>query len=238
MGYKQISILLVVSTMLLVSTARADVAEDSVRRASALIVEGHQAEAEKLLRSAAERGNLSAAAMLGAMLSYSERNTEAIKVLEPAANKGNIEAQWYLSQAYALKAPPDFERSNFWLHRAARAGFSKAKILLQDQTDLTAGPDGKVSTRALAESIRTIISAKANSLSEEALQCYRMSRTELIAAFNAAIGECFQALPKDQHERIVSSLAVTRSLASCTNDRVFERAGTSRAELVQCLPRK
>jgi TPR repeat protein len=238
MHFNALSILFAATALLSMSATRANAAEDPVHRASQFIVEGSRVEAETLLRSSAASGDLSAAAMLGSLLSQAAKYSEAIQVLEPAATKGNAEAQWHLSQAYALTSPPDFERSNFWLRRAADAGSSKAKTLLQDQTDLRPGQDGRVSTRALAESIRSLIAAKASSFDERTLRCYGASRPKLLAALNASLGRCFQALPVDQRDRVVPSQAFMQSLVSCANGGLFERVGKSPAELVACLPSK
>ena len=192
MRYNQMSILRPLLTLSLAVAGFANAADDPVRGASRLIVEGHRVEAEALLKSAAKGGDLAAAAMLGSLLSESGRYAEAIQVLEPAAAKGHADAQWHLSGVYALKSPPDFERSNSWLRCSAASGSSKAKILLQDQSDLKPGTDGKVSTRALAESLRSMISAKAGSFDAKTLSCYGMSRAELLEAFNTSLGRCFR----------------------------------------------
>jgi hypothetical protein len=227
---------LVLATLFAVQlTAAAATADNAVRQASQFIAEGKAAEAERVLRSEAFKGNTSAAAMLGALLSREGRQAEAIQILEPVASSGDAEAQWQLSGVYTRTSPPDFEKFNLWLRRAASSGSTSARIVLQDQTELKPGSDGKVSSWALAESVRSLIAAKANTFDQKTLSCYGKSRQELLAAFNISLGECFQELPADQRERVIPTQSFIQDLARCTNTRLFQRVGTSSTELLACL---
>ena len=210
--------------------------EDAVRRASQLMVEGQTAEAEALLRSSMAGGNPQAATFLGTWLFRTQRYEEAIQVLEPLATQGDAEAQYQLSQVYGLKSPPDFERSSSWIHRAATAGHSRARIVLQEQAELKADKEGKVSTLYLVEMTRTLMAKKIEGFNERVLGCYGATRPQLLAAFNTSLGKCFESLPADQRDRVLPTHTFLQSLAACTNSELFASVGKTPAQLVACLP--
>lgn len=205
-------------------------------RAASLIVDGREAEAESFLASMAAAGNLEAAAMLGGLYLKVGRLPEAFRFLEPAASKGDAQAQYSLSQFYARSSPPDPERSNHWLRLAASSGHATARARLQEQRDIKPGEDGTVDTHALAESLRALLGAKVNQFNDEVVRCYRVSRPDLLAAFNRSLGKCIQALPEKDRDRVVPSQTFIHDLATCANSGLFEHVGTTPAELARCLP--
>lgn len=238
MNYAHFFIAAALSLLLQQAHAQSQSSDAEVGQAIQLILEGKQVEAEALLRLHSEKGNLQATAMLGSLLTKRGKNTEAIQILEPAAMKGNAEAQWQLSQTYALASPPNFEKSQIWLRRSAEAGHAKAKIILEDQTELRPDAEGRVSTQALLVSIRSLIAAKAATFTEQTFKCYGASRSELVAVFNQALAQCFEALPANQKDRVLPTQAIAQSLAACANKALFAHAGKTPAELAACLPSK
>lgn len=207
-------------------------------RAASLIVDGREAEAESFLASSAAGGNLEAAAMLGALYLKVGRLSDAFRLLEPAASKGDAQAQYSLSQFYVRSSPPNLERSNYWLRLAASNGHATARALLQEQRDIKPGEDGTVDTRALAESMRALIGAKVSHFNDEVVRCYRVSRSDLLAAFDQSLSKCIQALPEKERDRIVPTQTFIHNLATCANSGMFAHVGTSQAELARCLPSK
>lgn len=122
--------------------------------------------------------------------------------------------------------------------RKYRQGRAVSSKVLVEQRAIKPGEDGTIDTRDLAESIRALMSTKVSQFSDEVVRCYRASRSDLLAAFEESLSKCIQALPENQRDRVAPTQAFIHDLATCANNGVFERVGTSPAELVRCLPSK
>ena len=66
------------------------------------------------------------------------------ETLKPLAEAGDLKAQFELSQVYAWGDPQDFKASEYWLRRAADAGYVPAQADLGMGLGLGAGATGRL----------------------------------------------------------------------------------------------
>jgi hypothetical protein len=176
--------------------------------------------------------------MRASLLVINGKITEAIALLEPAAQQGNAEAQWQLFRAYSSASPPDFNQSDIWLRRAAESGSVSAKIVLQSQKNPRPDKDGKVDTQTFLAYIRSLGAAKVATFDEKTLACYGLSESEFIAISNTSFAKCYDALPSNEKERVLPTIAFTQRVAMCANNALFQKIGKTLPEISKCLPVK
>lgn len=110
--------------------------------------------------------------------------------------------------------------------------------MLEARTSASPDAEGRIPTAELARLVRAAIATKTANVSPETLRCYGVSRETLVTFHDDAITHCFAALPAADQDRIQPSQATVRQLATCANNEVFARAGTSSQKLMACLPTK
>lgn len=73
-----------------------------------------------------------------------EMRLPSAETLKPGAETGDLKAQFELSQVYAWGEPQDFKASEYWLRRAANAGYVPAQADLGMGLGLGVGATGRL----------------------------------------------------------------------------------------------
>lgn len=236
--YKYFLKIVAIFLMLSSQVAYSNNADESekIDMARALVLKGKYHESEILLRSLISNGNVDASLFLGTLLRKLDRSNEAIEVLEPLAASGNAEIQVQLAMAYASAEPKNLDSAVFWFRKAAESGHKVAKEILNSMSSIHVDKNGNVNKHDMFSYLDGAARSKLSAADDKVFLCYGLPKAELTAVISAGLKFCYDKLLANEEEFFPYSKMNMDEIGVCSNERLFDAIGKSRAEVAACLP--
>jgi hypothetical protein len=200
------------------------------------LISGHESVFRSEIRKLCEAGEVEAQLTYGRFLVQKAENAEAERWLKSAAKSGSPDAQYHLGVLYLQTKPGRAEEARTWLSTAAGNGHKRAAHLLAMFDKPMHTRDGKLNVKEVLDDSVVIGKLKAESLSDNAIACYRHTRTTYDAALDHAMSNCVVRTRTNFGEWVDPETAKSMgiSFAKCVNEEMLRPKNMSYDDLIQC----